>query len=173
MSNFENLNDWELIARKGDRNRAFEVLFKRHRNYVFRLALGFTGKGWIADDVLQEVFIRLYGKDFKNDQRAEFSTYLYRFTLNISREELRRSHSQEDKDLLVVADENKDSEHEAKIREMEHAIKGLSQKQREILTLRFFEDKSVEETAQVVGCKEGTVKSNLHWAIRNLRKMLK
>lgn len=173
MSEFANFNDWALVAEKKGRKQAFEILFKRHRDYVFRLALGFSGKRWIADDVVQEVFIRLYRKTFGDEHRAAFTTYLYRFTLNVTREELRGYQMKKDAMALHNPWDTGDEEQEARIKDIEKALKGLSQKQREVLTLRFFEEKSVKETADIMGCKEGTVKSNLHWAINNLKKLLK
>lgn len=172
MSEFASLNDWELVSEQTNRKQAFEELFLRHRDYVFRLALSFSGKRWVADDVLQEVFIRLYRKSFGNEHRAEFTTYLYRFTLNVTREELRGYQLKKDAMALHDPWNSGDEERERKIKDIENALKVLSQKQREVLTLRFFEDKSVSETAEIIGCREGTVKSNLHWAITNLKKVL-
>jgi hypothetical protein len=57
MNKLKELSDWELLSRKKDSPEAFELLFRRHRDYVFRLSVGYCGKFSLADDIVQEVFV--------------------------------------------------------------------------------------------------------------------
>ncbi|MCF6177227.1 MAG: RNA polymerase sigma factor [Victivallaceae bacterium] len=171
MNKFEQLDDWALLGRKKSSHEAFGILFRRHRDYVFRLAVGYCGNCNLADDVVQEVFVRLYNARELQEQAA-FTTYLYRLTLNVTREVSRRNHKSAILHLeLACADHDENGEHELRITELETALSGLPPQQREVVTLRFFERKSIKETALVLKCREGTVKSNLHWALNSLRKI--
>lgn len=81
----------ELItrARAGD-EQALEQIFNTYRNQVFALAYRVTGNPADAEDVCQEVFLQVMRKIGSFEGRASFSTWLYRITMNRSRDHLRR-----------------------------------------------------------------------------------
>jgi RNA polymerase sigma-70 factor (ECF subfamily) len=81
----------ELItqARAGD-EQALEQIFNTYRNQVFALAYRVTGNPSDAEDVCQEVFLQVMRKIGSFEGRASFSTWLYRITMNRSRDLLRR-----------------------------------------------------------------------------------
>ena len=66
-----------------------DVLFRRHRDFVFRLGWSFTGSRDLAQDVVQEVFARIYKVPLRALIRAQFATWLYRVTVNVAREQKR------------------------------------------------------------------------------------
>jgi RNA polymerase sigma-70 factor (ECF subfamily) len=82
------LNDWDLLSARSP--EAFEVLFARHKDRVYRLARSLTGDTWLADDVTQEVFIRLYRRRRTWWRRAQLETLLYRMAVITTRELLRK-----------------------------------------------------------------------------------
>jgi RNA polymerase sigma-70 factor (ECF subfamily) len=171
----ENLGDWELISRKELTNEAFAILFKRHKDFVYRLAIGFTCDPDLADEVTQEVFVRMYEGRKRWRPRAKFTTWIYRMTLNTSRELLRKSKRERKKlhrVLLEAPDRPETPSDISRVSELENILRALPDRQREAVVLRFYEKLSVKETAKIMGCREGTIKSHLHKALNNLRGLL-
>ena len=87
--NKANTNDRQLIRSTRRDPQAMDVLFRRHRDFVFRLGWSFTGNRDLAQDVVQEVFIRLYKVPLRALIQARFTTWLYRVTVNVAREQSR------------------------------------------------------------------------------------
>ncbi len=170
MSNPSPADDWQLLEDSGDGPREIGLLFERHKDYVFRLACGFVGDRELAEDVTQDVFLRLADGRARGRPRARFRTWLYKVTLNTARE-LRRRQGREAG--LLAEDEAEQRSmpppQNALLADLERALGGLSERQREVVVLRFYEGLSTRETAQVMRCREGTVKSHLHRAFEFLR----
>ena len=168
------VDDWDLLSQKEDNEAAFAELFRRNKDYVYRLARGFLGQDTLAEDVTQEVFVRIYRMRKRWFRKAAFRTWLYRMTLNTSRELLRnqrRSHRLVEaipSTIQFTTDDGPDTDEV----DLGQVLNVLPQKQREVVLLRFYERMSVAETAKALGCREGTVKSHLHKAIRTMRKNL-
>ncbi|ETX05067.1 RNA polymerase sigma factor [Candidatus Entotheonella palauensis] len=165
-------DDWQLLATAQAGEGGFDMLFARHKDYVYRLAWGFTGDHALADDVTQEVFLRLV-KTKRWQPKALFRTWLYKIVLNTSRE-LRRRHRRETDALPSDYDERRGAEPEdgKHDHEVAKALKNLPERQREVVVLRFYEELSTKETARIMGCREGTVKTHLHRALVALRDVL-
>ncbi|MBN1675523.1 MAG: RNA polymerase sigma factor [Kiritimatiellae bacterium] len=170
------LTDWDLFQQGAHDHEAFAALFARHKDFVYRLARGYLGCADLAEDVTQEVFIRIFQKRARWTPRARFRTWLYRVALNTARE-LRRKQKREAGHRermgaeLVVAPQDAEA-NESRLKEMERVLEVLSERQRAVLLLRFFEGLSVQDTARVLGCRAGTVKSHLHRALATLRVRL-
>ena len=185
------LNDTDLIiqAQKGDQS-AFEELVYRYDRSVLSIALKYSVNEDDAKDLYQEVFIRVY-KGLKNFRfQSEFSTWLFRVTTNVcftyknrSKHHLRVSINNEFDD-----DENEFTKKEeiayegsspeeisaaADLGEIVNAaVESLSPKQRMTFILKHYEGYKIREIAEMMNCKEGTVKKYLFDAIKNLRKKL-
>ncbi len=136
---------------------------------MYRLAWGFTGDYALAENVTQDVFVRLV-KIKRWQPRALFRTWLYKIVLNTSRE-LRRRHRRESDALPSDYGERPGAEPESAKHDHEvaNALKRLPERQREVVVLRFYEELSTKETARIMGCREGTVKTHLHRALAALR----
>lgn len=160
-------DDWHILATAQAGEGGFDTLFTRHKNYVYRLAWGFTGDHALADDVTQEVLVRLV-KSKRWQSRAQFRTWLYKIVLNTTRE-LRRRHRRESNELPSDYDERTAPEPVGHDREVARALERLPDRQREVVVLRFYEELSTKETARIMGCREGTVKTHLHRALVALR----
>lgn len=171
----ENINDWDLLSRDDRKHEAFAILFDRHKDYVYRLAVGFTGSSQLADEITQEVFVRLFEGRKPWQPRAKFTTWVYRVTLNTSRELLRKARRDRTaldtlrREMPVVAAGSPEDESEP---DLTAVLAMLPDRQREALVLRFYEKLSIKTCAKVMGCREGTVKSHLHKAMANLRQQL-
>ena len=185
------LDDTDLIlqAQKGNEN-AFEELVYRYDRSVLSIALKYTLDEDDAKDLYQEVFIRVY-RGLKNFRfESEFSTWIYRITTNVC-----LSYKSRSKDHLRVSINNNDDDEEneigeareliydgsspeemtsgADIREIvDEAVESLSPKQKMTFILKHYEGYKIREIAEMLNCKEGTVKKYLFEGIKNLRKKL-
>lgn len=165
-------DDWALLARACRDRRALQTLFERHKDYVYRLACGLLLDQSLADDVVQSVFLRLQEKAFILQPKAKFTTWLYQLALNVSRETGRRHRR-----LPVAAcaeagyDEPAADDPSHKVidlHDLQKALAQIPQRQREVFVLRYLEGFSTRETAQIVACSEGTVKTHLSRAVARI-----
>ncbi len=158
--------DWQLLKRAARDGSALEQLFVRNRDYVYRLAWGFCGSPDMAEDAVQEVFLRLGGAGLRWRVAARFRTWLYRVTLNVCRELRRKAargrEAPHGSTRATVGDAGL-------ITELQQALDTLPDRQREVVVLRFLQGLSTAETARVMGLRQGTVKAHLHRATHALR----
>lgn len=169
----------DLIRRSqaGD-ERAFAALFEKYRNLVYKTAYLMLGDADEAEDVLQEVFIQVY-KSLHTFQpaKAAFTTWLHRITVNrcLNRRRRRRPHllSLDEVSPSSLASGSPSPEsHLEEEDEIWQAVCRLSEKQRAVVTLRYYQELSYTEIAQVLGIPLGTVQSRLNRALKTLRKEL-
>ncbi len=168
------IDDWSLMARVLQDPTALSKLYERHRHYVFRLAWGILGEDAAADDVVQEVFLRLHDGRLRAKPRAKFTTWLYSVVLNIAREQARKRRrvwgdAQAADVLNTHADPTADPARLDRLRDLGRALATLPIRQREVVLLRFLEGFDTSETAEILGCRQGTVKAHLHRATRKLQ----
>ena len=176
---FDRLTDAELVeicnsGPRGEAIEAFESLYRRHRDYVTRVALRYCSDREIAADTLQETFIYLLRKFPPSGEglvlTAQLRSLLYPVARNLTLTALRQwRRIEQDAEPDQLPDPRAvDAEHEnlAKI------VAGLSPRHREVLLLRFVDDMKLNEIAQALDIPLGTVKSRLHTAVRALRSQL-
>ena len=138
-------SDRELIelANKGDPG-AFETLYHRYRDWVYRLAWRFTGNRQDALDVLQETFTYLLGKFPGFELTAAMTTFLYPVVRHVSlRIRSKRSRFTSEEEILdePAAPESEESEHYRS--ELAAVLTVLPDQQREVLLMRFVDDMSL------------------------------
>jgi len=185
------LTDTDLIlqAQRGDQN-AFEELVYRYDRNVLSIAFKYANNEDDAKDLYQEVFIRVYRglKSFRF--QSEFSTWLFRITTNVcltyksrSKEHLRVSidndYDDEENEISTTKELVYDGSSPEEISSgsdlgeiINAAVESLSPKQRMTFILKHYEGYKIREIAEMLNCKEGTVKKYLFDAIKNLRKKL-
>lgn len=170
--------DQRLMMRvKAGDDDAFEELMVRHQRSVLNLVYRFTGNAEQAEDLAQEVFLRLYRAAPRYEPRARFFTYLYQITLNLcrnvrEREGRRQAQSLENEpEAQGVPPEESCLRHEMAI-EVHRAIATLPHEQRELLVLQRFQDLGYEELSQITGQTVSAVKAKLHRARLALKKKL-
>jgi RNA polymerase sigma-70 factor (ECF subfamily) len=168
-------SDIELVRRfqKGSID-AFELLLQRHQDRVYRLACAWLAQPDLAGDATQEVFLRAY-KGLKRFRcRAEPFTWLYRTMKNVCHEFNRKRQpiSDETESLSDPRSLEQLLETRQSVGQIKDALCGLSKRQREVLLLRVFEEFSIEDTAQAMKCRKGTVKSLQHSALKRLRELV-
>ena len=178
--------DRELIARtlEGD-GTAFAALVERFQRKIYRVAYAIVRDEVEADTITQDTFIQAYTHLAKFQGRSEFETWLTRIAINRSRDWLRRRHfvsffggSDDDEHQVVLepVDTRPDPEREIMARQLRAAIERaermLSTQQKVIFRLRHYDNHSLEEIAELLGLRAGTVRAHLFRAIHKIRKEL-
>jgi RNA polymerase sigma-70 factor (ECF subfamily) len=176
------MDDAQLIplAAQGDR-AAFQTLVERHRSMVYRVAYQFAGNHHDADDIAQEVFIKVHRSLPRFRQDAQFTSWLYRIAMNACIDHRRRHapRASDDDDFALRnrAVGEPGPEDRAYAGELgaalQAAIDRLPPRQRLIFGMRHFEDLKLIEIARALGLAEGTVKRQLHAAVHRLRDILR
>ncbi len=164
-------SDQELIelVNEGDPD-AFEVLYRRYRDWVYHLAWRFTGNQQDALDVLQETFTYLLGKFPGFELTASMTTFLYPVVKHLSltlRSKNRRFTSDEEVLSELPAPASKETDRCRS--ELAAFLTVLPDEQREVLLMRFVDDMTLQEIATALNIPIGTVKSRLHHALQRLR----
>jgi RNA polymerase sigma-70 factor (sigma-E family) len=149
-------------------------LYRQHAAGAVRLAFLLTGDHALAEDLVQDAFVRLVGRfrDLRNPDAFEW--YLRRTVVNLARSHFRhvrveRKYAEGQRDGTDVAKLAADpGEREA----LWQALLELPERQRTAIVLRYYEDLSEAQTADVMGCPVGTVKSLVSRGMDRLRELV-
>jgi RNA polymerase sigma-70 factor, ECF subfamily len=166
--------DVHLRLRAGDYRTAFGLLLPRYRDRVFRLALSILRNRAEAEDVAQDIFLRLWRALPGYNGKASLSTWIYAISRNACLSQLRKRRPQvslDDPDVQLdpaVAALAAPSTEEPAVASVTRMMDALPQRYREVVTLFYMEDKSCEQTATALGLPIGTVKALLHRARRRM-----
>ena len=173
-------SDENLVERAVASDRAaFAALLSRHYDQIFRLAFKWCGNREDAEDVAQDVCIRLSRALAQFDRRSRFSTWLYRVVLNAVNDHHRR-HQANQRKLAEWSNEPSRPQVQsaqgeaidAQLQELWQAVRLLPERQCNAVMLVYGEELSHAEAAQIMGCAEGTVSSNIHDAKKRLKGLL-
>lgn len=158
-------DDRELLARakRGDR-AAFEVVYRRHRDWIVRAAERILGDGDAALDVLQETFVYLLRKLPSLELTARLSTFLFPVVQHLAIAVKKRGARSESLEHEPVADPDE------AVSELAEVTAGLSPILREVVLLRYVDDLPLQTIADRLAVPLGTVKSRLHQAMAVLRE---
>jgi RNA polymerase sigma-70 factor (ECF subfamily) len=176
----EQLSDGELLAivqgddtAAAEAGRAFEVLYFRHRDFVFRVARRYSGNDEAAMDAAQEVFVYLLKKLPRLRLVGKLSTYLYPIAKNAGVDSRRRTEGERRRVLRKGVEGRAEADERgsggADESGVARALEGLPEAQWEVLLMRVVDGMSVAEVAAALGVPEGTVKSRLFHAIGAMR----
>lgn len=171
-------DDFSLIKRFIDGEEAvFSELVKRHKEKVRNIIYVTLSNSNQVDDIAQEVFITVY-RHLKNFRfESQFTTWLYRITINKCKDELRKKNvrriflslkDEEEEPVFESINEDTDIKHIVR-----NAISALPDKLRIPLVLKDLEGFSYQEIAETTNCEIGTVKSRIFRARESLKKILK
>ncbi|MCD6460896.1 sigma-70 family RNA polymerase sigma factor [bacterium] len=185
---FEDYSDNELveICRQGEME-AFQVLVNRYQAKVVGIAYGVSHNQEDANDIAQEVFVKIYRslKKFRGD--SKFYTWMYRITVNISIDYIRKKNRRRnityldevkiEPDILMAGMKKSSPKEKLLLKEMYgkilDAIKTLSEDHRLTLVLREMNNLSYQDIAETMHCSVGTVMSRLFYARKKVREKLK
>ncbi len=163
-------------AKNGD-IRAFEEIYMTYSGMVFNTALRFLNNRDDAEDITQEVFVRLYEKLNGFKYKSSLKTYIYRMAVNMAINRYRQK-KRSNRNLALKTAIVRDSD-AFKMRQVEakniieYALSFLPEDQRICIILRELEGLSYEEIAQVLNIKLNTVRSRLARARTSLASALK
>ena len=161
--------DEDLIERiNRGQAEAFERLYHRHRDWVYRLAWRFTGNQQDALDVAQETFVYLLKKFPGFRLTASITTFLYPVVKHLSLN-MRRKRPAGSLDEAALAEIPAPDPSESSRAELAAAMASLSSEQREVVLMRFLDGMSLDEIAASLDIPLGTAKSRLHNALRKLQ----
>jgi RNA polymerase sigma-70 factor (ECF subfamily) len=171
------------------RQGSFSKLIDKYKKLTFNVAYRMTNNLQDAEDISQEVFIRVYKSLYNFNPNYKFSTWLYQVTLNICRDSFRKGkipsvsldtplNKDDQKDLGSIIPNNQNDPEDIvigveQINIINDLISSLPLKYREVIILRLLRDLSYEEISKILNISLGSVKSRLFRARELLRKILK
>lgn len=164
-------------ARRGDAE-AFRILVERHSPRLFRLAWRIVGDEAIAEDAVQETFLRAYRALPRYDARSQFGTWLHRIASNTAIEILRKRQRQRQGNEEPVDSPSGEPgpDRRALSQEVDRAVRralsGLSPLERAAFVLRHYEERSIAEVCDALGLRESAGKQAVFRAVKKLRRML-
>ncbi|MBI5541303.1 MAG: RNA polymerase sigma factor [Bacteroidia bacterium] len=181
-NNFKSYSDEELMKLVcKQNNKAFEELYKRYNNklqfFFFRILNKDKEK---AKDFTHDLFIKLIEKRTLFNNSHIFSTWVYTIALNMFKNELRKEKTVNKYNEQLLPDEyisnNKNLLDDIDLpyykKKLDIALEELEESKRIVFILRYQEELSVKEIAEILECPEGTVKSRIFYAIEALAKKL-
>ncbi len=177
--------DSDLITRAaGGDATAFQALVERHRAMVYRVAFQFAGNHYDAEDIAQDVFIKVYRSLDKFRQDAQLTSWLYRIAMNACIDHRRRAlpagvarfDEEAETRLLNTPEERPGPEARAYAGELGDVLQAeiarLPAGQRIVFVMRHHHGLKLGEIARALDLAEGTVKRQLHAAVHRLRLAL-
>lgn len=171
----ENLSDNEVVELvKGGDRKSFSLLVRRHQKSLLRMSVRFVKDMDIAEDVVQESFIKAYERLNSFEARATFKSWLFQIAINTAKNKLREKRKDmsdiDDVPLAVAAIAETTLVHGAVAELIQKHVDQLPSKQRTALVLRIYEDMSFKEIAEIMECPYDTAKANYRHALLKLRE---
>lgn len=169
--------DEELMVRiKNADHEAFSSLVRRHMQRYYALAFRMCGDQNIAEDIVQEAFLKLWRKpdSWKPNKGAKFTTWFYRVVVNMAHDFSRKKKAEYGTDNLDLYADNADAQ-DVKMQQgqeqdaLEHAISLLPERQRAALNLCFYEGVSNKDAAEILGVGVKALESLLMRAKASLK----
>jgi RNA polymerase sigma-70 factor (ECF subfamily) len=180
-SNPEAGNDEQLMKRimRGDR-LAFEMLYDRYFDKLVWYARGFVAEVHKAEDLVQEVFVKIIEKPEVFNPTQRFSTWIYTVTGNACRSALRKETNRLrlwEEEIAPYRPHSTSLQHELDHKhlkgQIQKVVEALSEKEKTIFTLRFEQELSIREISEIAGIPEGSVKSGIYYMLRKFEGQLK
>jgi len=193
MRGLRDLSDEELMlaCRKGRRD-ALDVLYERHYQPIFAFIFRLVRDRHLAEDLVQETFLRVYGSRERWEPKSKFTSWMYRIARNLCIDEKRRYWNRlvqcdsdapqaESGDLLSIIDMTEEKgpdarqEYASKVHEdiIKRAVDSLSKDQREVIILNKYQGLSYIEISEILGVTPESIKQRAYRAHLKLRKALK
>lgn len=175
-------DELQLIERfKNGDEQSFNLLVHRYKEKVYWIVRRMIPDHDEADDVTQNVFIKVYHSlgSFKGD--SSFYTWIYRIAVNLSlnelrRKKLRRTFSIDDDVHQLRSDEihaHEKMENDERTQQIREAIEKLPEKQKKVFLLRYYEELPYDEIAKILHTSVGGLKANYFHAVKKIGEHLK
>lgn len=188
MQNLARPDDAAVVAQvlAGDCD-TYRLLVERHSRTVFRVAFRVLNNEADAEEVVQETFLRAYRNLQRFEQRAVFSTWIYRIAMNCALD-MRKKTKKEDRNMPIAEDpEPETNEVQVESREFSQdrvmygkqvekelaaAMAQLSDVERAAFTMRHLEGLSIEEISSILGIQTNAAKNRIFRAVKKIREAL-
>ena len=179
--------DAELMLRVKDGDGAsFGILLEKHRSPVIHFLFRMVQNQAVAEELAQEVFLRVYRSRSSYEPTAKFTTWLFRIATHLALNSLRDGKNErmqeridehtDDMPVRQLPDSKPSVEqamvYQAKFEEVRRAIAALPEKQRAAVLMHKYEEMEYSQIAKVLNCSESAVKSLLFRAYESLRARL-
>ena len=179
INDSQQLEDLELVRRSqsGD-TKAFDQLVTKYRAKVFTMVHGMVRNEHDASDLAQEAFLKAWRSIHQFEGRSSFCTWLYRLTMNVTIDLLRRKRQREEVELIESIASSLPSPR-AKFRrteiqeKVELALAKLSPEHRAVVVLKELEGLQYREIGEVLNLPVGTVMSRFFYARKQLQLLLR
>lgn len=161
----------EIIERAKDGDReAMSEIFEIYKNYVARSVYIMLGKNDGVEDITENVFFKIFTNLKSFDIERDFKPWLSRIILNETRNYI-------GKNKITILNDSKDLElfeapnvlNREEIMDIKEGLKKLSTTEREIITLRYYQELTVDEISRILRIPKNTIKVKIHRALKKLR----
>jgi len=166
-----------VTALKNNDSASIEAFIERHGTRLLRSATLLCGNEANAQDLVQDTFVQAIQSVHRFRGQASLYTWLHSILLNLTRHH-RRHAKRLVYDNELAGQEGSGSEEQPSTLDLDcasgeltRALSELSEPHREVLVLRFYESMKISEMAQLLKVSTGTVKSRLHYAIREMQNL--
>lgn len=177
LTNRSNINS-DLISglKKGDHD-SFQKLFEYYSTPLFKFAFGYLKSKEVAEDVVQEVFFKIWSNRKKIKTDTSFQSYLFTIALNAVRKYFNKlSLQNEFKHHIIIdfdknqSDFDKNSDYQSLLYKLDELINMMPEKRREVFIKKKFEEKSLKEIAEELTITTKTVEYHITEAMKYLKK---
>jgi RNA polymerase sigma-70 factor (ECF subfamily) len=180
---YKNFADEELMLLIGNNDsKAFEELYKRYGrkiHYYFFKMLGYDAEK--ANDFTQDIFMKIIEKNDSYNRATKFQTWLYTIATNMCKndykhKEIKLKHEEEYKyttHTFYVTKFDNTYDHKVFKENLEKELEELEINHKTTFILRYQQDLSIREIAEIMDCSEGTVKSRIYYTLQKLSQKLK
>ena len=158
----------------------FSVIYQRNHQELFRFIRWLSGDRELAEDITQNVFLKVFCKPQLFDPNKSLKVWLFSIAKNHWKNELRkRGVAKLHQENTPESDESEQvfhavsSDTPSETTRLNQAMNSLSSAQREVVVLKYTNNLSIAEIAAFLNCSEGTVKSRLFYALKNLKEIVK
>ena len=156
-----------------------ETLMRQYGNDVLRLAYLYVKEYHLAEDIFQDVFLKVNQNLKQFREESSIKTWILRITVNTCKDYLKSAYhnrvqmlSEAEEQTLAAEDVYEKVEKKQDLRYVRELLEQMPKKYTEVLWLLYFEEKTLKETASILGIKEGTVKSRASRAKEKLKQEL-
>ena len=170
-------NRWFRALCKGN-DFALEELYLRYQQRLLHYLVRFLVNIDIARDILQDVFIKVIECADTFDPKYKFSTWVFTIASNMAKNELRKLNRTTISHSILENTSDTAPEIESQIdqnlfnKELDRVLRTMSEEHQNVFILRYQQQLSLKEIAQIEDCPSGTVKSRLHYALKQLAGQL-
>jgi RNA polymerase sigma-70 factor, ECF subfamily len=170
----EKLMDIYINDKGSQRQIAFDFLYQRYAKVILQFFYFALKNDYAkAQDFLHDLFVKIIEKPDSFDSNQNFKAWIYRIASNMCKNEYRRSATNQKYYAHLMTTYGKTDLKDDIERKLHACICQLSQEHRSLITLRFKMNLTVKEMAGIFECPEGTIKSRLFYATKELTKLYK